>query len=96
MSAVLSPDQELLLSVLAKEKHITSSFYLSGGTALAEYYLQHRFSEDLDFCSEDKIDIEGLSALINKIGTKVGITEVTFEQSLSRNLFFVRTARSTV
>ncbi|MDR1696214.1 MAG: nucleotidyl transferase AbiEii/AbiGii toxin family protein [Endomicrobium sp.] len=25
------------------------SFYFSGGTALSEYYLRHRYSEDLDF-----------------------------------------------
>jgi len=29
-------------------------FYLSGGTALAEYYLQHRFSDDLDFFTRDR------------------------------------------
>ena len=27
-------------------------FYLSGGTALAAYYLNHRASDDLDFFSE--------------------------------------------
>jgi hypothetical protein len=30
-------------------KPVLGSFYLTGGTALGRYYLNHRFSEDLDF-----------------------------------------------
>lgn len=38
-------------------KHISStplkdSFFLTGGTALSAFYLQHRYSEDLDFFTE--------------------------------------------
>ncbi|MGH9194310.1 MAG: nucleotidyl transferase AbiEii/AbiGii toxin family protein, partial [Acidimicrobiia bacterium] len=29
-------------------------FYLSGGTALAAYYLHHRFSDDLDFFTRER------------------------------------------
>lgn len=95
-ASILTGDQKLLLTTLAREKSITSSFYLSGGTALSEYYLHHRLSEDLDFFSEEEIDTEGLSILIKKVSAKAGITEVTFEQSFNRNLFFVRMAHSTV
>lgn len=35
--------------VLLALKPVLSSFYLTGGTALGRFYLQHRFSEDLDF-----------------------------------------------
>lgn len=35
--------------VLLALKPVLSSFYLTGGTALGRYYLNHRFSEDLDF-----------------------------------------------
>ena len=93
---ILTSDQELLLSALAHEKDITSSFYLSGGTALAEFYLHHRLSEDLDFFSEEEVDSAGLSALIKKVSAGTGITEVTFETSFNRNLFFVRMAHSVV
>lgn len=30
-------------------------FYLTGGTALSAFYLQHRFSEDLDFFTNDDV-----------------------------------------
>lgn len=35
--------------VLLKLKPVLASFYLTGGTALGRFYLNHRFSEDLDF-----------------------------------------------
>ena len=35
--------------VLLALKPVLSSFYLTGGTALGRFYLNHRFSEDLDF-----------------------------------------------
>ena len=35
--------------VLQALKPVLSSFYLTGGTALGRFYLNHRFSEDLDF-----------------------------------------------
>jgi predicted nucleotidyltransferase component of viral defense system len=38
--------QDKILTVL---KPVISSFYLTGGTALGRFYLNHRFSEDLDF-----------------------------------------------
>jgi predicted nucleotidyltransferase component of viral defense system len=33
-------------------------FYLTGGTALAAYYLRHRLSEDLDFFAEKEFELK--------------------------------------
>src|SRR3989339_236476 len=49
MISILSDNQRRLLTLLSEEIRIYQTFYLSGGTALAEFYLQHRLSEDLDF-----------------------------------------------
>ena len=35
--------------VLQALKPVIGNFYLTGGTALGRFYLNHRFSEDLDF-----------------------------------------------
>jgi len=35
--------------ILLALKPVLSTFYLTGGTALGRFYLNHRFSEDLDF-----------------------------------------------
>jgi predicted nucleotidyltransferase component of viral defense system len=62
----------------------------SGGTALAEYYLHHRYSEDLDFFSPDEFPIAGITASLKKIGSAVGVRATRYEQSFNRNLFFLQ------
>jgi hypothetical protein len=41
----LNPLQDKVLSIVQESG---AAFYLTGGTALSRFYLQHRFSEDLD------------------------------------------------
>lgn len=43
--------QDEVLYYYSKEKGIFNNFVFSGGTALARFYLNHRYSEDLDFQS---------------------------------------------
>lgn len=89
MTSILSGNQRRLLALLSKEADICQTFYLSGGTALAEFYLQHRLSEDLDFFSEEEFGPEGVSAVLKKIKDAAGIMRVRYEQSFNRNLFFL-------
>lgn len=49
---ILTPFQQQLLKAIG-QTDIAENFYLTGGTALAAYFLHHRFSEDLDFFSPD-------------------------------------------
>jgi predicted nucleotidyltransferase component of viral defense system len=42
----LYPLQDAVIAVLAG---LETEFYLTGGTAASRLYLQHRFSDDLDF-----------------------------------------------
>lgn len=42
----LYPLQDQILNLLSR---VESDFYLTGGTALSRHYLNHRFSDDLDF-----------------------------------------------
>jgi len=41
--------------VLAELANLGTGFYLGGGTALSRFYLQHRYSDDLDFFSHDAV-----------------------------------------
>lgn len=50
--SILTEHQKKVLELVSEEPYFTQRYYLTGGTALAEFYLQHRFSEDLDFFSE--------------------------------------------
>ena len=51
-----------------------NALFLSGGTALSEFYLGHRFSKDLDlFCVEDPAFAEGAS-LVERVSGEMGAT----------------------
>ncbi len=63
---ILSANQIKILEAISADNEICQSFYLTGGTALAEYYLQHRLSEDLDFFSEKEFDIQAINVFFAK------------------------------
>ena len=48
----LYPLQDEILQVISK---LDTGFYLTGGTAVSRGYLQHRFSDDLDFFVNDEL-----------------------------------------
>jgi len=88
---ILTPKQQLLLNLIFQQKDIMNNFYLSGGTALAEYYLHHRLSEDLDFFSLEEVDPMNIQVSLKNIQDKAGIHKIDFQQSFNRNLFFLHT-----
>ena len=51
---ILTPDQQKVLDLFQADPKLPELFYLSGGTALAEFYLKHRRSDDLDFFIDEK------------------------------------------
>jgi predicted nucleotidyltransferase component of viral defense system len=89
---ILTKNQVFLLDKLQGEAFVVSKFYLTGGTALAAFYLFHRYSEDLDFFSKEEFDILSLDVLFKNIQKEVGITKIDFQQSYNRNLFFLHFA----
>lgn len=86
---ILSDNQRKILETISRNKEICDRFYLTGGTTLAEYYLKHRLSEDLDFFSENEFDVQGISVFFAKNKKALGIKKVDFQQSFNRNLFFL-------
>ena len=51
--SILTEEQEEFLSLAGQSKYISRNFYFTGGTPLAEFYLRHRLSEDIDLFIED-------------------------------------------
>lgn len=86
---ILTKNQRVLLVKIGLEKTIRGNFYLTGGTALAVFYLQHRYSEDLDFFSETEFAPEGILVFLKKIKLETGIVKIDYQQNLNRNLFFL-------
>lgn len=66
-------------------------FYLSGGTALAEFYLGHRYSEDLDFFTSLEIHLPNLPEILTEIAKKVK-AEIEIQRSFEHfaKAFFKR------
>ena len=86
---ILSTNQRNLLAIISKDKLICDNFYLTGGTALAEFYLRHRLSEDLDFFSENEFEPQDISIFFKKVKKEGKIRKVEYQQSFNRNLFFL-------
>lgn len=87
--SILSQNQKDILAIISKDKLICDNFYLTGGTALAEFYLHHRLSEDLDFFSENEFEPQSVSVFLEKIKNIAKIKKVEYQQSFNRNLFFL-------
>lgn len=86
---VLTPRQEAFLTAAGKDEFIARNFYLTGGTALAAFYLGHRYSEDLDFFSEKEVDTLALDVFLKKLKSPLGIKQFDLQQSYNRNLVFL-------
>ena len=80
---ILTPKQLDFLELAQKEPEITKRFYLTGGTALAEFYLKHRKSEDVDLFTEKKeIDPKLIEAFLKKISPVLSVVHIKRSQFL--------------
>lgn len=92
---ILTPVQKQILQILSKDAVFLKNFYLTGGTALSEYYLHHRLSEDLDFFSQNEIDKIWLNIISTKIAKKIKYTK-DIQESFNRNLVFFNSGKQIV
>lgn len=86
---ILTDKQFSFLGKVGQSDFFRKTFYLTGGTALAAFYSQHRYSEDLDFFSEREIDILPINVFLESIKKELGILKIDFQQSFNRNLYFL-------
>lgn len=86
---ILSLRQIALLSAIGQDASLSKTFYLTGGTPLAVFYLQHRYSEDLDFFSETEFDLLPLNIFFKEQKRQIDFKSIDFQQSFNRNLFFL-------
>lgn len=86
---ILTENQRLVIKTIAEDKKL-KNFYLSGGTALAAYFLHHRFSDDLDFFSEKEFDRTYLHKFIEKLKNVLGAKKVEYQKLYDRNIFIFK------
>lgn len=71
MAAILN---ELQANFLKAFFTLAKSFYLTGGTALSAFYLQHRYSVDLDLFTRDIPAFQRAEGLVDEACTQLGIS----------------------
>lgn len=93
---ILTKTQQTLLNELFLRENIRKYFYLSGGTALSEYYLHHRYSEDLDFFTELEFNPMDVQIVLKTLTKKLGIKKIDYQQSFNRNIFYLHFSNSII
>lgn len=89
-SKVLTDLQEKVLVTLFDNGLGERGYYLTGGTALSEFYLQHRHSDDLDFFTRNQHDMERDFEAFQNVLTSSGF-EITQENLRPEQaIFFLR------
>lgn len=82
--SILTDKQKQILSEFAQSDFLKKNFYFTGGTVLSEYYLKHRYSDDLDFFSGEKFETQIIFTLIEqwskqlKFNFQSNFAEVTY------------------
>lgn len=86
---ILTPRQLAFLEAVAGAPEFSSRVYLTGGTALAAFYLNHRESEDLDFFSQEEIEPLAVETFLRSQKKELGFAKFEFQKSFNRNLYFL-------
>ena len=86
---LLTTEQRTLLETIAQNRYLTKQFFFTGGTALAEFYFHHRFSEDLDFFSESEFDSRQLLTTISSISKTLKLTKIEQQTLTGQEVFYL-------
>lgn len=84
-SSILTPLQNEFLERFFQTE-LGERFFLTGGTALAAFYLEHRFSEDIDLFTLDNTALDSVDAKIKDLAvslnakSRVTVATPTFRQ----------------
>ncbi len=80
---ILTSKQLEFLELIQSYKQITKAFYLTGGTALSQFYLHHRYSEDVDLFSENKeVNHLLIDSFLKKVSEKLKVKKINRMQFL--------------
>lgn len=86
--------QKIILSELAKSS-LKKTFYWTGGTALAFFYLEHRQSYDIDLFSDKLIDYPSVKKLVDTISKRTKLDKIEEKKISDRWEFFLKNKTQT-
>lgn len=76
------------MGAVSKTNFITKNFFFTGGTALSEFYFQHRYSEDIDFFSEKEFDSKRLSVVVSELNKRLKLKKVEQQSLTGQEVFY--------
>lgn len=79
---ILTSKQLNFLQLAQAQAYLAANFYLTGGTALSEFYFKHRLSEDIDLFSEKEVKPNAIEPFLKGISLKLGISKIIKENFL--------------
>lgn len=88
IKSILSDFQKQLLALFQKSP-LAKTYYLAGGTALAEFYLHHRKSEDLDFFTQQELSLPRLQKFITGIQSRIKLDKIEYQHGFGLYSFFL-------
>lgn len=92
----LTDNQQRFLSAFVDEPYLIGQFYLSGGTALAAWYLHHRESYDLDFFTTRPFDYDRIIRWMKTQESVLRYASVRFEDDYGFLTCFLRFSKDTL
>ncbi|HAZ16597.1 MAG: hypothetical protein A3H59_03405 [Candidatus Jacksonbacteria bacterium RIFCSPLOWO2_02_FULL_43_9] len=93
---ILTASQRKVIKKISQAKDINDQFVLTGGTALAGFYLHHRFSEDLDLFSQEEVDPEMIHVFLTSLRKELAITDIDFQHTFNRHIYFLTLKNSEI
>lgn len=88
---LITKDQRTVLDLLAKKKVLNQQLYLTGGTALAEFYLHHRKSYDVDLFSDNPVNILAITRFVKTIEKTLKTPPAAYEKVHDRHGYLLQT-----
>lgn len=89
MKKILTEKQKRFIIALKDNEYILKNFYLTGGTALAAYYLHHRHSDDLDFFCPTRFDVAKIDHFIEQIADNLGAIKTERQRVHDRYIYVI-------
>ncbi len=87
---ILSSKQDKFLEKFREKGFLVDNFYLTGGAALSEFYLQHRNTDSLDFFAEKDFSLLDIDVFLEEIRVSLELTKIDSGQSFAQNFFFLQ------
>lgn len=80
---ILTKIQRKFLELVLKEQYLLERYYWTGGTVLAEFYLHHRMSEDIDlFTEHQEVNVPSINKFVGIAGARLGAKKISYARFL--------------